>query len=937
MNNIQLPCDSVSFNNVNSNFTNSTRDSGSNVFVPISSLQTAIPVPKYFNLSIAGISVRFPFSNPYKPQLDMMENAINAYKTRKNAILESPTGTGKSLALLASSLAYQQFDRSVEQIVYSSRTHSQLQQMIDEFKKLAYFPQMGILASRKHLCINAKANSSSDIDVECKKLVNKKECSVNRDVKIIPSCFSTSGEKAKFGIEDLKNYGNENNVCPYQLAKTISSKSNILFCPYNYIISPSTSSSISSSDNILIIDEGHNIEDASRDEASFSIYYYLALITGNDSILLEKYIPQFSNTCQLIRNITFGFLNFIITKRKKYDSLKEKPKYINNENICELFKKWEFNPNTIQLMGATLKNFATALSNQETNNDDISFDHLISFSKVVSSAFCILAPECFDDFRIVYIPGDKLENDQISFLCLRPGLIFKPLANSFRSVVISSGTLSPLGPLKSELETTFDFSCSEPHVVNENQILAMTIKKVNNIEISSKYSILQQKEKDIFDSLGELFCKMLPYVPGGALLFLPSYTLMKKLIARWKKTGKYNDIYNIKIIVEEKNDKTAKKIIRDFDKIEGGGFLIGVCRGKISEGTDFLDDRARIVFAFGIPFPGIKEADVELKMNYNNIKHSINKNIFSGNEWYTSQGFRALFQSIGRCIRHRRDYGAIVLLDSRIDQNINKFPLWIRKNIHTDVSVDEACKMLSSFYTKMNQKFPEYLPPPKPNSNYQNDIEIIEPNNNYTNFNTNSNYISNNFNTNSNYTSNNSNTESNYISNNSNKEPNDTSMNHNTNLRLSTSSSNLNEHRSNDDSSFNEIDFIDDNDNNDLSTTSLFCAHCHNLLIKIINISNVNFIRTDSKLFVKDNLLLSIYKNNIIQDFTQLLFAEWNKDESFGFRRSRCKCGSFIGINITTSGPGSFFDSNSCYYILNKLSMKCGEQFYSLLDIANSV
>lgn len=37
----------------------------------------------------------------------------------------------------------------------------------------------------------------------------------------------------------------------------------------------------------------------------------------------------------------------------------------------------------------------------------------------------------------------------------------------------------------------------------------------------------------------------------------------------------------------------------------------------------------------------------------------------SGREWYRQQASRAVNQAIGRVIRHKDDYGAIILCDTR--------------------------------------------------------------------------------------------------------------------------------------------------------------------------------------------------------------------------------------------------------------------------------
>ena len=41
--------------------------------------------------------------------------------------------------------------------------------------------------------------------------------------------------------------------------------------------------------------------------------------------------------------------------------------------------------------------------------------------------------------------------------------------------------------------------------------------------------------------------------------------------------------------------------------------MIGVCRGKISEGLDFKDNRCRMVIMVGIPYPSLAEPNIVLK------------------------------------------------------------------------------------------------------------------------------------------------------------------------------------------------------------------------------------------------------------------------------------------------------------------------------------
>lgn len=52
------------------------------------------------------MQVGFPFEKPYMCQENYMRAMIRALKNKDNALLESPTGTGKTLCLLSSAVAF---------------------------------------------------------------------------------------------------------------------------------------------------------------------------------------------------------------------------------------------------------------------------------------------------------------------------------------------------------------------------------------------------------------------------------------------------------------------------------------------------------------------------------------------------------------------------------------------------------------------------------------------------------------------------------------------------------------------------------------------------------------------------------------------------------------------------------------------------------------
>ena len=62
-------------------------------------------VQRQVPVEISGVKVHFPFK-PYACQIEYMNKVMAALNDGKNALLESPTGTGKTLSLLCATLAW---------------------------------------------------------------------------------------------------------------------------------------------------------------------------------------------------------------------------------------------------------------------------------------------------------------------------------------------------------------------------------------------------------------------------------------------------------------------------------------------------------------------------------------------------------------------------------------------------------------------------------------------------------------------------------------------------------------------------------------------------------------------------------------------------------------------------------------------------------------
>lgn len=62
------------------------------------------------DLTIGGVKIKFP-KKPYPCQISLMGKLIKGLQKKENCLLESPTGSGKTLSLLCSALAWQKMER----------------------------------------------------------------------------------------------------------------------------------------------------------------------------------------------------------------------------------------------------------------------------------------------------------------------------------------------------------------------------------------------------------------------------------------------------------------------------------------------------------------------------------------------------------------------------------------------------------------------------------------------------------------------------------------------------------------------------------------------------------------------------------------------------------------------------------------------------------
>lgn len=254
------------------------------------------------------------------------------------------------------------------------------------------------------------------------------------------------------------------------------------------------------------------------------------------------------------------------------------------------------------------------------------------------------------------------------------------------------------------------------HVIPSSNLVAWNLSTGPTSE-PFEFTFKNRENGAMIDELGRVLLNLCTIVPDGVVVFFPSYAYLETVVKRWSlpndKSGKNMSIWQRletkKSLFREGKDTSSESVLEQYGTaIDSGkgGLLLSVVGGKMSEGINFSDRLGRCVVIVGLPFPNIMSAEWKAKIEYiesstaarlsaqvaNELETSISNQEIArrakeaGREYYENACMRAVNQSVGRAIRHREDYAAIVMVDKRFgnERIKGKLPGWIREGLVPD-------------------------------------------------------------------------------------------------------------------------------------------------------------------------------------------------------------------------------------------------------------
>uniref|UniRef100_A0A671KGY9 ATP-dependent DNA helicase DDX11 n=1 Tax=Sinocyclocheilus anshuiensis TaxID=1608454 RepID=A0A671KGY9_9TELE len=662
-------------------------------------------------------------------------------------------------------------------IYYCSRTHSQLAQFVHEVQKSPYGATVRLvnLGSRQNLCINPEVIRLGNVQMmndRClemqKNKHEKQEKASDSEMKrrrgVAKATCPFSGFESLMAmrdevlvkvrdVEQLLQHGRETNTCPYYSTRMAIPAAQVVVLPYQSLLHASTrkASGIKLKDQIVIIDEAHNLTDTIS-------AIHSAEVSGAQFCRAHSQLSQYceryrsrlkAKNLMYIKQILFVLEGLVRTLGGKVG---QNP----NTQSCQpgselltindfLFKAQVDNINLFKVQkyfeksmishkkdsDASCRRFRTNLQVQSGLSQHVlphspwfytekqcGFDGLdvseqqmaVEDKPIMASPMMLVESFLFaltnanKDGRVMIQRQACLSQSSLKFLLLNAAVHFTQIVQECRAVIIAGGTMQPVADFKEQLlfsagvteDSILEFSCG--HVIPPENILPIVLCAGPSGQ-QLEFTFQTRDTPQMMEETGRVLSNLCNIVPGGVVCFFPSYEYEKRILGHWESTSILQRLQSKKKIFQEpKKASQVERVLSDYSKCiqvcygQTGALLFSVVGGKMSEGINFSDDLGRCIVTVGMPYPNIKSPELQEKMAYldKHMPHVGGKS--PGKALIENLCMKAVNQSIGRAIRHRGDYACIVLCDQRYARSgtLQKLPEWIRSSTHTHMKFGPA-------------------------------------------------------------------------------------------------------------------------------------------------------------------------------------------------------------------------------------------------------
>jgi Rad3-related DNA helicase len=563
--------------------------------------------------------LKFPFDNYRSGQRNFSVAVYKTIKEGKKLFVEAPTGVGKTVSVLFpaikalnlkenSKIYYLTAKSSTKSIAFKT-----MKMMINKGLNL----RSVVITAKEKICFKEEKNCDPEF------------CEYARGYydKLNKVLLNVIKNDCLFDKDFIEKIALQNEMCPFELSLDLSYLSDIVICDYNYCFDPKVSlqrEDYTNNNNILLIDEAHNLEDRSRN-------MYSPEITKEEFWELNKLLKEKKVLTKELNNINKKFLEI----KKNYSEtsiLSEEPK----ELISSLRKFVE----EAEVYLSEKENLNIKKEEIPDELTDLYFKSIffIKISEIADKNFCYYVDYMKDKFIV-------------KLFLIDPSKILKEIEKKCWSSIFFSATLTPLKHFKYLLggeDTDYILKLKSPFNINNLNLLVAA-------DISMKYAVRDLNAERVCEYINAL----VTVKKGNYMVFFPSYAYLNTALKIYEQLYDVSNlIVHDQAISEEKQTEIVNVFLNDLS--EKNNVLFTVVGGIFSEGLDLTLDKliGAIIIGTGIP---------QINFERNIIRNFFDEKYNSGYDAaYKYPGWNKILQSAGRVIRTEKDKGTVLLIDSRI-------------------------------------------------------------------------------------------------------------------------------------------------------------------------------------------------------------------------------------------------------------------------------
>lgn len=615
------------------------------------------------------------------------------------------------------------------------------------------------LTSRKNLCLHPsvkREKSGSVVDARCRSLTagfvkEKKErgedvdlCVYHDNLDLLePHNLIPPGV---WTFDGLLKYGEQQKQCPYFTSRRMMSYCNVIIYSYHYLLDPKIAERVSkelSKDCIVVFDEAHNIDNVCIESLSIDLTEDSLRKATRGVDNLDRKIKQMKETDSEKLQSEYSKL---VEGLRAADEARDENAFMANPALPDDLLK-EAVPGNIRRAEhfvAFLKRFVEYLKTRmkvlhvisETPPSFLSHLRELTFIERKPLRFCAerltslvrtLELTNIEDFQplqevatfatlvatyetgflLILEPFESanatVPNPVLHFTCLDAAIAIKPVFERFSSVIVTSGTMSPLDMYPRMLNFNTVVQESFTMTLSRRTFLPMIVDRGSDQgPITSSFE--HRLEMTVIRNFGSLLTEFCKLTPDGVVVFFPSYLYMESIISSWQGMGILDTVWKYKLILVETPDaqetSLALETFRTACNNGRGAVLLCVARGKVSEGIDFDHHYGRTVINMGVPYQYTESRILKARLEFLRETYRIKESDF-----LSFDAMRHAAQCLGRVIRGKDDYGIMVLADKRFGRKITQLPKWIQMGLeikNTKLSVDQAVNNAKAFLREMS-------------------------------------------------------------------------------------------------------------------------------------------------------------------------------------------------------------------------------------------